>query len=823
MTNGRMRFVSCSRRLRAAPRIIRGGAALGLAMFLTAHQVRAQDFQDAVAGEVGKAEMALLQVNHLLSEGDRYAQDGDLGRAFAHYRKAFQALPKDASGEVFRKTAGRRYGDATVRYAEQLMGRNQGREARVIIEELLHPRRLPDHAAAKALLERLEDPEWVNPAATPQHAQAVDQVGRLLNEAEDLLAKGEYDEATDKYSQVLNLDEHNTAAREGLVKASRLARSYRDAAYDHTRAALMEELLANWQFNDPDAAGPSLRPKAIPELGSPQDAPLSGDIAERLTSIIVPEANFSGMTIEAAVAYLRELSLEHDPSGLGISFVLSTSPNIARTRPINMAVRSVPLIVLVRYATEFVGAKFRIGQYAVQILPLEEAEGAMVQRSFLAHPDFFTAGAFGGSGGSGDSFFGGEGDRVRVVSEQDFLEQQGITFPEGASATYFPSANRLVVSNTLANLDLIEALVSASVAAAPKQVVIKVTVMDIREESLHEMGVDWLIDGFQLEQENEVTAGGGTLELPVETGPAPSAYLPEASDFAFVDPVTGQVFGGYRVTGGLRSGQSAVGLDALDRVIGPERDTALLTRLAPGVISLKGQLTDPQFQAVLRTLIQNKAEDVVAAPFVTVKPGHRALIESGIEFPYPVEFDPPELPQEVFADEENNPPVTPAHPTSFVMRPLGFNLEVEPIISADGKTVDVHLKPEFIEFLGFINYGSSITAAGTDLLGTPTTTTVTDNRLTQPVFRVIREEMGATIYDGATQVIGGLTGSRRDTVKDKVPILGDLPVIGFLFRSSVDRYQRRAVVIFLTVKVIDAHGARLNRPLSAAVDPDFTP
>ena len=75
-----------------------------------------------------------------------------------------------------------------------------------------------------------------------------------------------------------------------------------------------------------------------------------------------------------------------------------------------------------------------------------------------------------------------------------------------------------------------------------------------------------------------------------------------------------------------------------------------------------------------------------------------------------------------------------------------------------------------------------------------------------PVFSVMRSETNLTVADGATLVIGGLLQERVQKVEDKVPILGDIPLAGRLFRSEVNAPVRTAIVFFVTVKVVDATG-----------------
>ena len=778
----------------------------------------AQDLGDVVVGEIGKRDRSILQVNHFLSEGDNFSEEGDLKRAYGAYRMAFTSLPQGEAAQGFRKTATLRYAKSATDYAGKLIEEGYPREAQQILEEVLSDEFVPDYGPAQEVLERAGDPEWAAPGNTSKHREEVNAVTKLLGEATTLIKMGQFDEATNKYSQVLNIDPTNKAARKGLEESIRFQKPFWDAAYDETRAVLLDDIASKWRFDNPDA-GVSAAKRYAEQAFTEQDSLQQGEsqsstISSKLNSIIIPEVKLTGVNIGTAVNYLNAISQEYDNTGgdasnLGVRFNISSAAGIDRDRPMNLQMNSVPLIEVLRYMTRFAGAEFRIDQYAVQIVPLGQEDTSIVSRRFTVPPDFFSAGVSDDEAGDSDPFAIGDSTQVERVSAEDFLTRAGVGFPEGASAQYLAQSNALMVRNTFSNLELVRDMVDSAVSEGPKQVVLEVRFLDIRQENLEELGFDWLIDGFELIPSKEIFAGGGQF-VPVNDG----------ENFAFTDPDTGQVFGGQRVTGGLRSGPDALGVDALDAIIGADRFTSgvATTTTAPGVISLSGSMTDPQFQAVMRGLSQKKALDVVTAPKVVVKSGQRAKIESGQELIYPVEYDPPELPQEVGAVAGGIFPVTPSHPTTFEMRPLGFTLEVDPVISSDNSTVDVTLAPEFVEFLGFVNYGSPITAAGTDALGSPTQIVVTENQVLMPVFSSVRETLSATIYDGATLVIGGLRQSAIDQINDKVPIMGDLPFIGRLFRSQSERQKNRAVVFFLTARVIDAKGASLNRDSGRAIE-----
>jgi type II secretory pathway component GspD/PulD (secretin) len=60
------------------------------------------------------------------------------------------------------------------------------------------------------------------------------------------------------------------------------------------------------------------------------------------------------------------------------------------------------------------------------------------------------------------------------------------------------------------------------------------------------------------------------------------------------------------------------------------------------------------------------------------------------------------------------------------------------------------------------------------------------------------------VKDGETIVIGGLFRDEVDTIRNQVPILGDIPFFGVLFRSTSDSNKRKEVIVLLTPHIIEA-------------------
>jgi len=138
------------------------------------------------------------------------------------------------------------------------------------------------------------------------------------------------------------------------------------------------------------------------------------------------------------------------------------------------------------------------------------------------------------------------------------------------------------------------------------------------------------------------------------------------------------------------------------------------------------------------------------------------------------------------------------------VQPFGPVLDVVPYISADGYTIQMTLIPTLSEFIGYDDPGPFVPTAITG--GGVTATSF----LPLPHFRVRQVTTTAVVWDGQTIVLGGLLSDNVTKIKDKVPILGDLPFLGKLFRSESSETKKKNLVIFVTPTIIDPAGNRLH-------------
>ena len=529
---------------------------------------------------------------------------------------------------------------------------------------------------------------------------------------------------------------------------------------------------------------------------------------------------------------------------------------------ITVTLDNIPLGEALRYIANQAGLKVKVDPYAVSVIPLTEQSNDLITKRYHVPPEFFggpldvgyylgisTTGG-GGAGGQGGnaqpvpvaenviqkeavSFQTASGtgtgagatsmanlvqgtattrqsllnDRQLVgrADARTMLLSMGVQFPPGASATFWPHNGMLIVHNTQDNLDFVDALVDQANASQPKQVAIESKFVEINQNNLKELGFDWLLGPFSLN--GKVFGSGGT---------AGNAAPVNGANYPFVDPVTGQPIGQNPVTQGNRSGNFAITANALDALLLP--GLGQTAGVAPGIFGLAGVFTNPQFQVVIRALNQKKGIDLLSAPSVTTKSGQRAIMEVVREFRSPRTYTQPQVPS--ISSQSTTllagpvpVVVTPTTPQDWETRNTGVTLEVEPVVGGDATTIDLNLVPSVVEFEGFINYGSPINAIGVNTLGVLSTSVpvqLTPNIINQPVFSTRKVTTSVSVYDGQTVVLGGLMREDVQKTEDKVPILGDIPLVGRAFRTNVDQHTKKNLVIFVTARIITPAGVPLN-------------
>jgi general secretion pathway protein D len=745
--------------------------------------------------------------------------NNDFESAFALSKSAVDALPSggDAS-QGLRTVAFETFSKAALALAKQRISEGRFDDAELVVSTATGHPYDSTYKPLLTLQDELRDPNQFNRTMTPGFIAKVEEVKQLLSEAQGLTESGRYDAAFKDYEKILNLDPQNTAARLGMEEINKYRTEYATETYNERRGQMLEDVDHAWELPVPKFnEGAS----TIVEQ-NPIDIKGTSSISRKLQEIVIPQLSLQDESLRDAVDKLQKKSrqldtTETDPTLKGVNIVLKVDPSKESTdggTKITLALNDIPLGEALKYVASAASLKVKVEPYAVALVPLSDSTETLISKEYNVTPNFLynSPSSSSSTTGPGIPDSSGNGGTVGTSSAKDFLQSQGVTFPPGATATYLPSSSKLLVKNTQPNLDLIDQLVDVNQSTPPSQVEIESRFLEVTQNNLQELGFDWLLGAINLPGGSGVYTGGGTVGNQQAQSASsypmvnPSTGLPAGA--LNVDSTSGNVTAG-NVTAGNRTGSAAITANALDGLlfgspVGP----------AAGVLALAGVFTNPQFQVVLRAINQQTGIDLVSAPKVTVTSGSKATINISRKFPYPREYSPPQVPQNQGYGVQ---PVTPATPTSFETRDLGVELEVEPTVDSDGYTIDLSLSPQITDFEGFINYGTPIQTSqpvylGVGRLQTQTgtkTVVLTPNDINQPVFSVREVDTQVSLYDGQTVVLGGLIREDVQKVQDKTPIVGDLPLIGGLFRSSNNQRIKRNLLIFVTAGLLDPAGQPL--------------
>jgi general secretion pathway protein D len=809
------------------------GVGLLLALSLGLPSAAAQNQNPTTSPLAAESERAIVRSQENLTRARSLMHDA-LGKKAENnlegaYRDASEALELTPSGDAVKSARSGLVSDYTtiaLAYARELIRNGRYQDAESVAKSVLEPSVNPSNREAVGLLSDLEQPEHFNKTVTPKSAAQRDQVVKLLREAEQLAQSGRNELALRRYDEVLQIDPYNNAARKGMQEINLTKMKYADEAYNETRSRMLWQVEKAWER----PPRKTKQGRSTESVGRQQDIRGTEQIVAKMNSIIIPKIDLSDSPISEAVEYLKQKSVEQDPAKKGVNIFLklgaptpapaaspgttegmaasSSTPSGAGEPHVSLILNQVPLYVALDYLCKLSNLKLKIDPYAVSIVPLSEPTDILVTKEYQVPPTFIPPKPLNAGGGIPQAGGGvSDPNTPRVAGRynaQEYLLSQGVEFPPGASANYLPSGSKLVVRNTRDNIDVIDALVDAAMGVAPSQVDIQTKFLEINQNNLQELGFSWLLGPFSI--------GGGVYG----SGGGNSAV--NSANYPFGNPMAG----GYPMSpvGSVRSGDQAITGNSIDSLLAGK--TGVSDATAPGIFSIAGVFTDPQFQLVIRALNQKKGIDLMSAPKVTTKSGVKATVKIVNEFIYPRQYDPPLIPQSTQqqngvggpVDPSTQPPptVTPSFPRDFTKQDLGVVLEATPKIGPDGYTIDLELNPRVTDFDGFINYGSPINAVGytRDLanpaIKVPVLQTLTTNTINQPVFSVREVNTFVTVWDGQTVALGGLIREDVQKVQDKVPFLGDIPLAGRLFRSDTDQKLKKNLVIFVTPRILDAEG-----------------
>jgi general secretion pathway protein D len=350
----------------------------------------------------------------------------------------------------------------------------------------------------------------------------------------------------------------------------------------------------------------------------------------------------------------------------------------------------------------------------------------------------------------------------------------------GKALFFHDRQGTLLVRATMQDLDIIDAAIQM-LNVVPPQVNIKAKFVEISQNDTKALGFDWYLGNMLM---NNGTIGAQAGTAPSFNGAAtpanPSGVFP------------GNPYAGTTIAPSTTDQQLTSGLR--------NPSTTLFT--------LSGILTDPQFRVAIKALQRRDGAELLAQPEVTTTSGRQAQMKAadvksvitGFSFSQAVG------PSGTSANGQQQPGSVGAafvYPLPEQME-LGPVLDVIPVVLSDGFTINLTLIPTVTEFSGYDDPGSVLTGVS----GLPSGTVLVPTVL--PHFTVRQVVSTVNVWDGQTVVLGGLLSENVQTLKDQVPMLGDLPLVGRLFRSESKTTQKKNLLIFVTPLLIDPAGNRLH-------------
>ena len=775
----------------------------------------ANTLQEQIEAETGKREQMLQPLKEAYEVSRKMVADGKSSEACDLLEKAYETLPEVLRGAPLALDVKRTLSKLQASLAEAAAQQNHWPEARRRALASLHHDPKNDVAllqlqkSDEVLRRGVSGAESVNPALTTRFFDRLTAVRSGLEEAQALRETGQLAKAEERYEDVLEADPFNQVATEGIQKIYEERALVAEKARDLSNLERKREVHEAWNNIYPKSG----RAAGGIEITGAMTASPAYALEKKLQKIVIPQVDFSGADLETIRRALISLSRTYDPEAAkgGVNFIVST--DVANPQPVTLRLRQTSLAEVVRYISQIAGVRARITDIGVTFGPLVEKRPELNSQNFTVSPSFFKGADGKDEGGAGATTPRGAGGGAATVgsdsvgkNEQKKLEDLGVVFPPGAYAVYNQKTSQLKVVNNQEMLDMIGQLISA---AEEQTLLIQVGIrlVEINQSDLDSVTVNSTLGGSGVNLLSPVPAGlstnGGGATPNASTQRGVNAQLNQIQGVGLLPNNTLQSF--------LQSGVLA--------------GTNQTTSYSLNTMDLGGTiLNGMQFRTLITAVSQKNSANVLANPSIILKRGQKGVIDVSQEFRYVKEFSDPQSSIRTFlpigAASGSGGLVTPIPGPETVIGsfpsqisdpvPIGVKMGVKPDVTGDNTRVLLELEPSFVDFEGFINYGTVINSAYAATYFQSAVTIMTNN-IQQPVF--IRRDLtipAVEVTDGYTLLLGGLLREDIQKIDEKVPIIGDIPIFGRAFQGKTEQAIKKNTLIFVTPRILDVSGQPLN-------------
>ena len=198
--------------------------------------------------------------------------------------------------------------------------------------------------------------------------------------------------------------------------------------------------------------------------------------------------------------------------------------------------------------------------------------------------------------------------------------------------------------------------------------------------------------------------------------------------------------------------------------------SAIPPPVIPGFPGFSTFFNTPNVQVVLNALSSITDVNIVSSPTLMVLDNKRATLQVGDEVPI--------VTQSAVAVQVPGAPIV----NSVNMRNTGIILNITPRIN-DGGRVLLDIEQEV-----------------------STAVTTTTSGIASPTIQQRRIKTTVSVDDGNCIVLGGLIQDKATNTRNQAPLVGDIPVLGNLFKNKDDRIERTELLIAITPKIVKDNG-----------------
>src|SRR5438067_3682376 len=393
--------------------------------------VLAQNVDRMSKREIERRQAALPRGAEVLARAQAAMRARNYAVAHEEFRSALELLPDAVTSGKEHDGALTGFCESGVKVAEQRIADGNFAEAESVLREVLQDRYDPNCRPALDLLAHLQQPGYFNKTMGPTFIERVEEVKKLLADADGYYDSARYDLAFKKYEQVLALDPYNTAARRGEEKIDNAKYHYGEDAYNETRGRQLSDVQTGWQQ--------PLRQygRTASEIFNPVSGNLSDTarIINKLSGIRIEHLSYRNATVAEVIDDIRQRAPGVNivvrfrslgqiapvvapveaapgpaetaapaaggspeagapatpvPARPGVApAVVSTSPTSPEQAKITLEVDDIPLLDALRYIANEASLKVKIEPNAVLLVPLSEQSTDLITKRYRIPPEFF--------------------------------------------------------------------------------------------------------------------------------------------------------------------------------------------------------------------------------------------------------------------------------------------------------------------------------------------------------------------------------------------------------------------------------------------------